>query len=463
MISIRAVTAQDCQQLFVWANDPVVRQMARSTDPIPWDGHQRWFSRRLSSPDCRIFLAEAGDGTPLGQVRLDREGWQAEVDISVDPAQRGRGIGGLLLAHAARQAQGWAATLVSAVKQENAPSQHLFLLSGYQDCGLSDGYYHYRLDIPVYRDRLVVDGAALLDFAARRGLTVTGSVPDGLCIRGAQPLDRAGADDIAFCRFDGEVGLRYITACKAGVMIVPRAMAEVLPQDRGTLYLLADAPRLEILHFLIRFWHEAAWDADPRANPCIHPQARIGANVRIGPFTVIGPDVEIADNVRIGSNCHLEHCSIGRDTILANNIAVGGTGFGYETDDATGEVLSFPHVGRVVIGERVEIGSSTCLDRGSIGDTIVGDDCKIDNLIHIAHNVRMGKRCKVIALAIIGGSCVIGDDAWIAPASAIRDWRSVGAGAVVGLGAVVTKDVAAGETVFGNPARSREKTEHRYK
>lgn len=309
---------------------------------------------------------------------------------------------------------------------------------------------------------LDIDPTGLRAFAERRGLTPRGNLPAGALGR-VRPLDEAGPRDVSFCRFEGDDGRRLIAASRAGVIIAPRGLVDTLPESDTRLLLGASAPRLEILHLLRDHWREPDWSFDPAANPCIHPDARIGVNVRIGPFTVIGPDVVIGDNVRIGSNCHIEHCAIGRDTIICNSVTIGGFGFGYETDDATGEVLQFPHIGGVRIGARVEIGSSTCLDRGSLGDTVVGDDTKIDNLVHIAHNVRLGKRCKVIALAIVGGSCQIGDDAWIAPAAAIRDWRNVGAGAVVGIGAVVTKDVADGETVVGNPAKPRPKTEHRYK
>jgi UDP-3-O-[3-hydroxymyristoyl] glucosamine N-acyltransferase len=465
---LRPASSEDCAQLFHWANDPAVRQAARCTDPIAWEGHQGWFARRLASADCRIYLAcDAANASPLGQVRLDRTGWRAEVDISVDAAARGRGVGAALLAYAAEQARGWVDHLWSAVKVSNSGSLALFRAAGFVDQGeehdQGERYQTFRLPLPVAGQSMRVDGPTLAAFVAGRGCDASPVLGRELLITNVKPLDQAGGSDLAFCRFEGEQGLRYIQNCRAGVMFVPDSLADLLPQDGATVYLPCAAPRLEVLHFLIRFWREVEWDANPLANPCIHPQAKIGANVRIGPFSVIGPDVVIADNVRIGSNCHLEHCTVGRDSIIANAVTIGGTGFGYETDDTTGAVLQFPHVGGVVIGERVEIGSSTCLDRASIGDTTIGDDSKIDNLVHIAHNVRMGKRCKVIALAIVGGSCVIGDDAWIAPASAIRDWRTIGAGAVVGLGAVVTKDVAAGETVFGNPARAREKTEHRYK
>jgi UDP-3-O-[3-hydroxymyristoyl] glucosamine N-acyltransferase len=314
--------------------------------------------------------------------------------------------------------------------------------------------------MPARVETLEISAAALLDHAGTRGLAPFG--PENGPFTWVEPLDQAGPADIAFCRFEGEAGLQAILASRAGALFVPLSLLSELPQDRA-LYLPCAHPRLELLHLLRRFWREAEWTFDPAANPSIHPSARIAEGVRVGPFTVIGPGVSIGAGTRIGSNCHIERVDIGRDCIVANCVTIGRYGFGYEDDPDTGEVLQFPHIGGVVIGDRVEIGSSTCVDRGSIGHTVIGDDCKIDNLIHVAHNVRMGRRCKVIALAIIGGSVVLGDDAWIAPAAAIRDWRKVGAKAVVGIGAVVTKDVPDGETVVGNPARPMSRTRHRYK
>lgn len=305
-----------------------------------------------------------------------------------------------------------------------------------------------------------VSAAALREHAASRCLSTVGRA--GGPYTWVEPLDRAGASDIAFCRFEGEAGLKAIQNCRAGAIFVPLSLAESLSQG-DAIYIPCQHPRLEILHLLRRFWQESDWTFDPAANPCIHPDAKIAEGVRIGPFTVIGPGVTIGSGTRIGSNCHIERADIGRDCIIANSTTIGRYGFGYEDDPDSGGTLQFPHIGGIVIGDRVEIGSSTCVDRGSIGDTVIGDDCKIDNLIHIAHNVSMGKRCKVIALAIVGGSVVLGDDAWIAPAAAIRDWLKVGKGAVVGIGAVVTKDVPDGETVVGNPARPIPRTAHRYK
>lgn len=294
------------------------------------------------------------------------------------------------------------------------------------------------------------------------GITPIGDLPAGPPT-GVKPLDAAGPADVAFCRFDGDQGLDYIEGSTAGLMFVPETLADRLNARPGVCYLPCTHPRLALLRFLQAFWVEPDWDFDGTANPCIHKDARVAPDARIGPFTVIGPDVVIGPGARIGSNCRIEHATIGANVTIGSSVVIGGIGFGYEDDPETKQVTLFPHVGGVRIGDRVDIGSNTCLDRGSIGDTVVGDDCKIDNLIHIAHNVRMGERCKVIALAIVGGSVTLGDDSWVAPAAAIRDWRTIGKGAVVGLGAVVTKNVGDGEVVVGNPAHAIERTTHRYK
>jgi UDP-3-O-[3-hydroxymyristoyl] glucosamine N-acyltransferase len=143
--------------------------------------------------------------------------------------------------------------------------------------------------------------------------------------------------------------------------------------------------------------------------------------------------------VRIGANC-----------------SIGLPGFGYERDE-DGRYWRFPHLGRVIIASDVEIGSNTCIDRGAIGDTIIERGVKIDNLVHIAHNVILKENVVVIANSMVAGSVTVDADAWISPSAAIKNKLSIGHGSVVGLGAVVIRDVAPHTTVIGNPARLLEK------
>jgi len=110
-------------------------------------------------------------------------------------------------------------------------------------------------------------------------------------------------------------------------------------------------------------------------------------------------------------------------------------------------------LGNLIIHDNVEIGSNTCIDRGALSDTVVGFNTKIDNLCHIAHNVKIGKNVIIVTHSIICGSVTIGDNVWIAPNVTIREHKIIGQNATIGLGSVVTKNVPAGETRFGNPAK----------
>jgi len=183
-----------------------------------------------------------------------------------------------------------------------------------------------------------------------------------------------------------------------------------------------------------------------------------------GKSSFIAPSARIAIGAVIGAGCHIgEAVVIGPNSVLANttvepgtsigaNCTIGLPGYGYERDE-DGVPFRFPHIGQVRIGRNVEIGSNTCIDRGALGDTVIGDDCKIDNLVHIAHNVQLGRNCLVIANAMVAGSVRVGDGAWVAPSASILNQLTIGEGAVIGMGATVIKPVAAGVTVAGNPAR----------
>lgn len=311
------------------------------------------------------------------------------------------------------------------------------------------------------RLNLTVD--ELRSFAARRGIVPQGEAPvSTFCA--VEPMPVANADCISFCRFADGRGIDYLRETRAGaVFILPEMVSKAQDQRLPMLLLPCPLPRLELLYLLREYWQEPPVYARTGQSPEISPDAEIGKDVQIGPFCVIGRGVKIGAGTRIQPGSIIEWAEIGPDCRIGSNTTIGGSGFGYEDDPISGQVIGFPHIGRVRIGARVEIGASTCVDRASIGETVIEDDSKIDNLVHVAHNVHIGKRSKIVAMTIIGGSVRIGDDCWIAPGASIRDWRDIGSRALVGLGAVVTKDVASGDTVIGNPARSIPRTTSRYR
>jgi UDP-3-O-[3-hydroxymyristoyl] glucosamine N-acyltransferase len=144
---------------------------------------------------------------------------------------------------------------------------------------------------------------------------------------------------------------------------------------------------------------------------------------------------------------------IGKNVYRDKGAVIGSEGFGYERNEK-GELEKFPHFGGVVIGDDVDIGANTCIDRGSLEDTVIGSGTKIDNLVHVGHNAKIGKHCLITALSLIGGSAVIEDYATIWSAAVIKNHVKIGHHAVVGAGAVVLRDVKPYETVAGVPAKN---------
>lgn len=184
-----------------------------------------------------------------------------------------------------------------------------------------------------------------------------------------------------------------------------------------------------------------------KTEPIIHPTAQIGRNVvlgrgvRIGANTVIYHNSVIGDEVIIGERCVIKSCAV-----------IGEEGFGFERDPF-GKAVRLPHLGTVVIGDEVEIGSLTTVCRGTLGNTTLRNGCKIDDHVHIAHNIDVGEDTFIIACAEVSGGVKIGPRAWIAPNASILNQLIIGSDAVIGLGAVVVKSVPEGTVVAGNPAK----------
>lgn len=200
----------------------------------------------------------------------------------------------------------------------------------------------------------------------------------------------------------------------------------------------------------------------------IHPTARIGANchiavnafvgdgavigdrVSIGPGSVIGPGVQIGDDSDIGPSCVVRCTLAGKRLILQSGARIGESGFGVAL--GSGLPLTIPHFGRVQLGDDVFVGANTCIDRGLFSDTIVGNACKFDNLVHIAHNVTIGDGSVFAGFSAISGSCNIGRNVLFGGRGGLADHVNVGDGAIIGANSAAMHDVPPGEFWFGSPA-----------
>jgi len=191
---------------------------------------------------------------------------------------------------------------------------------------------------------------------------------------------------------------------------------------------------------------------------------RIGAGCYVGPKVVLAenitiyPNVTILDECTIGKNTIIwsgavvrERCHIGNDCILHPNCTIGADGFGFRPDPEKG-LVKIPQIGNVILGNNVEIGANTCVDRGKFSSTILGDGCKIDNLIQIGHNSKLGRFCIMAGQSGLAGSVTLGNGVLIGGSASITDHVTISDGAIIGGGSGVTKDVPAGKTLLGYPA-----------
>ena len=198
-------------------------------------------------------------------------------------------------------------------------------------------------------------------------------------------------------------------------------------------------------------------EAEPEVAPtaAVSDGAKIGDRVSIGHFCVIEDGVEIADGAFVDHHVVLRTgVRVGERTRIGSHTSVGGPGFGFEMDDE-GHPVRLGHMGGVVIGSDVEIGSHVSIAQGTIEPTVISDHAKIDDCVFIAHNVHVGKSSFVIAGAEISGSVTIGERVWISPEVTVINKVSIGDDALVGIGAVVVRDVEANTVVAGVPAKPR--------
>lgn len=309
---------------------------------------------------------------------------------------------------------------------------------------------------PFALERLAeVSGSDIIPAASGKGLSE---------FRGVAPLHVAGPDEISF--LDNRRYLPLLAETKAGAVILSPAFTDKLPPD--TAGLACKTPYLAWARVATLFHpapastgvrHPSAWiaeDAEIGENVEIGPFAVIGSGVRIGRDSIvashasIGQSVEIGERCRIGAHAAISHARIGDRVTLYPGVRIGQDGFGFAVGPEGFETV--PQLGLVVLEDGVEVGANSTIDRGSMRDTLIGAGTRIDNLVQIGHNARLGRCCIVVSQAGISGSTELGDFVTIAAQAGLIGHIKIGAKARIGAQCGVMSDVDAGADVIGSPA-----------
>ena len=285
-------------------------------------------------------------------------------------------------------------------------------------------------------------------------------------VTGIAPLDRARSEDLSFLASPKYAPL--MAASRAGVVLIAPALTEAAGQARARV--VVDKPHDALLSLIPRFYRGHVHIPGIHSTAVVGRGVTLGRDVFIGPYAVLGEGASIGDRtaigahvvlgagVRVGSDSQLypqvtaySGTSLGSRVIVHAGARLGSDGFGYVFRDGRHDKI--PHVGRCMIEDDVEIGANTTIDRGSIDDTVIGAGTKIDNLVHIAHNCRIGRLCLIMAQVGIAGSVRVEDGCILAGQVGISGHNTIGKGATLAAQAGVFGDIPAGETWSGYPAR----------
>lgn len=289
-----------------------------------------------------------------------------------------------------------------------------------------------------------------------------------LSVDGIASLDEAGPTELSF--LGNEKYRASFLATRAGVVIVPRGVTEG-PAESALI--AADNPSFAfgraVKHFVAAVARVFAPGVHPRAvvdetvkfDPAkvrVHAGAVVMAGAVIGDGSEIGPNVVVGEQVRIGRDCLLhanvtvrERCTLGDRVIVQPGAVIGSDGYGYEVVD--GRHVKIDQVGIVEIQHDVEIGANTTIDRARFGRTVIGEGSKIDNLVQIAHNVRIGRHCLLVSQSGVAGSSKTGDHVVVAAQAGIAGHLTIGSKSVLVARSGATADLEGGQTYGGFPAR----------
>ena len=285
-------------------------------------------------------------------------------------------------------------------------------------------------------------------------------------VDGIAPLDRASASDLSFLANAKYAPL--FERSRAGVVLVTADLATAAGPCASRV--VVASPHEALLSLIPRFYRQPERKAGIHPTAIIAPGAQLGADPTVEAYAVIGAGATIGDRAWIGAHSVVgAGATIGHDVrlfphvtlypgttlgdrvTLHSGVRAGSDGFGYVFRDGAHQKI--PHVGRCVIGNDVEVGANSTIDRGSIDDTVIGDGTKIDNLVQVGHNVRIGRLCLLMAQVGVAGSSRVEDGAILAGQVGLAGHLTVGAGARLAAQAGVISDIPAGETWGGYPAR----------
>ena len=278
------------------------------------------------------------------------------------------------------------------------------------------------------------------------------------------PLETAERQHVSF--LDNRRYLESFRSSRAGACVVAPEVAGRAPA--GMALLLTPKPYRGYAQIARAFYPEAEAAESRHPSAVVHETAKLGPGCAIGPGAVIGAEVEIGAGVeigpnaviedgvaigagtRIGANALLSHCLIGRRCQIHGGVCIGNRGFGFAMDEEG--YLDVPQLGRVIVGDEVEIGANSTIDRGAGPDTVIGAGSKIDNLIQIGHNVELGRGCVLVAQSGIAGSTKLEDFVVVAAQGGVAGHLTIGKGAKIGAQCGVMRDVPPGVSMMGSPA-----------
>jgi UDP-3-O-[3-hydroxymyristoyl] glucosamine N-acyltransferase len=285
-------------------------------------------------------------------------------------------------------------------------------------------------------------------------------------ITGVAPLQSAGSTDLSFVA--NPRYLPYLHDCRAGAVLVPAALADRAPE--GLTRIVVADPHIALYRILPHLYPAAEAVAGIHPTAVVDPTAELGPGVQVSPYVVIGARARIGERCSIGAGTVIgDGCLLGAETVVHPHVTIypgvrlgarcvvhsgsrlGRDGFGFVwSEDGHRKV---PQVGGCVIEDDVEVGCNVTIDRGSIGNTVVGRGTKMDNLVHLGHNVQVGRHSLITAQVGISGSTRLGDGVVLGGQAGVGGHLEIGARARIGGQAGVIGDVPAGESYSGYPAR----------